>query len=59
MDCDLKNMDDCVKAAEGLIEYAANSFPNQFSFETGLGLTPLGIGYSQTDPLYYIGLTPA
>ncbi|XP_018016674.1 uncharacterized protein LOC108673369 [Hyalella azteca] len=47
--CSLTTMDDCVLAASGLLDYAKESFSTQFSFQnnTGLGLTPLGIAFSQ------------
>ncbi|XP_018008251.1 uncharacterized protein LOC108665956, partial [Hyalella azteca] len=54
--CSLTAMEDCVKAAGGLLDYAKESFSTQFSFQNNTGLTPLGIAFSQYASIKYIGL---
>src|SRR3989339_13967 len=54
--CDLKNLGNCTQAANGLLDYATNNFSTQYSFTTGQGLTPLGVGFSTYIPIRYIGL---
>ncbi|KAK9501772.1 hypothetical protein O3M35_012443 [Rhynocoris fuscipes] len=56
--CSLIAIDDCIKAASGLLDYAKDNFPAQISFKNNTGLTPLGIAFSQYNPIEYLGLTP-
>ncbi len=56
--CDMQHMDNCVKTANGLLSYATDNFPTQFSFKDNTGLTPLGLGFAQYKPMSYTGLTP-
>lgn len=56
--CDLKNMDNCVKAASGLLDYAKTRFPTQISFQPDKGLFPLGSGFITHSPVTEYGLTP-
>lgn len=56
--CSLQNMDNCINAASGMLDYAVDNFPNQISFQNNTGLTPLGIGWASYQPIYYVGLTP-
>ena len=56
--CSLSAMSDCISAASGMLDYARNDFPTQFSFKDNTGLTPLGAGFMKYNPIYYIGLTP-
>lgn len=51
-------MDQCIKAASGLLDYARDNFSTQFSFQNNTRLTPLGIAFSQYTPIEYIGLIP-
>lgn len=55
--CDLQHMDNCVKAANGLLNYANSDFPTQFSFTDNKGLTPLGLGFATYKPISYLKLT--
>lgn len=58
--CDLKNMEKCVKTADGLLSYATDNYPNQISYsDGGKGLEPLGLGFAHYTPIRYIGLTPS
>lgn len=57
--CSLKRMDDCTKAANGLLAYASDIFPTQFNVDDQKGLVPLGIGFSETRPIEFLGLKPA
>ncbi|KAL0218222.1 hypothetical protein RCL1_009070 [Eukaryota sp. TZLM3-RCL] len=59
LSCDLKNMKNCVSAASGLLNYAQSDFTKQFNFGKGVGLTPLGTGFTEHRPIKYIGLTPS
>ncbi|KAL0224609.1 hypothetical protein RCL1_002521 [Eukaryota sp. TZLM3-RCL] len=59
LSCDLKNMKNCVSAASGLLDYAKTDFTTQFSFAKGVGLTPLGTGFTEHRPIKYVGLTPS
>ncbi len=54
--CSLAAMDKCIKAANGLLDYAKNNFQTQFSFKDGKGLTPLGVGFIHYVPIEFIGL---
>ncbi len=54
--CSLSAMTYCVKAANGLLDYAKNNFPKQFSFQDNKGLSPLGVGFIQYVPIEFIGL---
>lgn len=54
--CSLSAMDKCIKAANGLLDYAKNDFATQFSFKDGKGLTPLGVGFIDYFPIEFIGL---
>lgn len=56
--CDIQHMDNCVKAANGLLTYATDYFSTQFSFVNNTGLTPLGLGFLQYKNMNYLGLTP-
>ncbi|WP_039456761.1 hypothetical protein [Candidatus Jidaibacter acanthamoebae] len=56
--CDLKAMDNCIKAASGLLDYAVNDFSTQISFKNNTGLTPLGTGFAHSEKIDHIGLTP-
>ena len=56
LSCSLQNMDACMGASNGLLTYAESDFNNQFSFETGEGITPLGEGFTKHHPIRYIGL---
>lgn len=56
LSCDIQHMDDCTRAADGLLAYARNDFPNQFSFEHNTGLTALGLGFASYEPIYRLGL---
>ncbi|KAL0225008.1 hypothetical protein RCL1_002920 [Eukaryota sp. TZLM3-RCL] len=58
LSCDLKNMKNCVSAASGLLDYAKTDFTTQFNFAKGVGLTPLGTGFTEHRPIKYVGLTP-
>ncbi|KAL0210519.1 hypothetical protein RCL1_004955 [Eukaryota sp. TZLM3-RCL] len=59
LSCDSKNMKNCVSAASGLLNYAQSDFTKQFNFGKGVGLTPLGTGFTEHRPIKYIGLTPS
>lgn len=59
LSCDLQHMDNCVKAANGLLNYAVDNFPKQVSFNPDKGLVPLGPGFIKHDPIAEYGLTPA
>lgn len=58
LSCDLQHMDNCVKAANGLLTYAVDNFPKQISFNPDKGLVPLGSGFIHHDPISEYGLTP-
>ena len=51
-------MKDCEHTADGLLDYAKDDFGTQFSFKDNVGLTPLGLSFSHSIPIDYIGLTP-
>ncbi|XP_043472600.1 uncharacterized protein LOC122505183 isoform X2 [Leptopilina heterotoma] len=55
--CSLLTMTNCISAASGLLDYARDEFTKQFSFQTNTGLTPLGIAFTQYNPIEYIGLS--
>lgn len=57
LSCSIQAMDDCVKVADGLLDYARNDFANQISFLNNTGLTSLGRGFITYTPIDYIGLT--
>jgi tetratricopeptide (TPR) repeat protein len=56
--CDMQNMVNCVRVADGMLDYAKDNFPNQINFNptTSKGLVPLGIGFSEYIPIGLIGL---
>ena len=56
--CNLNNMNDCTKAASGMLDYAKYNFSTQISYENNTGLTSLGTGFMEHQPINYIGLTP-
>lgn len=58
LSCDIQHMDNCVKAASGLLNYAVEYFPQQISFNPDKGLVPLGTGFLKHDPITEYGLTP-
>ncbi len=58
LSCDLQHMDNCVKAANGMLNYAVENFPKQISFNPDNGLVPLGTGFVKHDPIAEYGLTP-
>ncbi len=58
LSCDLQHMGNCVKAANGLLTYAVDDFPQQVSFNPDKGLVPLGNGFVTHDPITEYGLTP-
>lgn len=47
----LTAMENCIKAASGLPDYAKDNFSTQFSFQNNTGFTPLGIAFSQYTPI--------
>lgn len=56
--CNIQDMENCIKAASGMLEYAKSNFTAQFSFQNNTGLTPLGAGFASYEPINYIGITP-
>lgn len=56
--CDLDNLDACKATASGLLDYARDYFPDQYSVVTGENVTTLGFGFYTSKPLRYVGLTP-
>ncbi|KAK9501773.1 hypothetical protein O3M35_012444 [Rhynocoris fuscipes] len=57
--CSLTAIDNCVKAASGLLDYAKNDFSTQISLPQKPDVfTPLGVAFSQFIPIEHIGLTP-
>jgi hypothetical protein len=56
--CSLNNMQNCLSAADGMLDYAVDNFTTQVSFENNIGLTPLSVGLMPTppDPMRYLGL---
>lgn len=58
LSCSIQDMANCIKAANGLLNYAQSNFPQQFSFANNTGLTPLGVGFIDYEPIRYLGVTP-
>ncbi len=58
LSCDMDNTDACKRAASGLLDYASNNFPNQFSLSQGTNITTLGFGFYDKQPIQHIGLVP-
>ncbi|MEQ9115369.1 MAG: hypothetical protein RLN62_01060 [Rickettsiales bacterium] len=56
--CALSKIDDCVKTADKMLDYAKDNFPTQFSFKDDSGLVPLGVGFTDPKTIKYAGLIP-
>lgn len=56
LSCSLQNMQNCVNAANNLLNYASELFPSQISFLNNTGLTPLGQSFITMNPIKYLGL---
>jgi hypothetical protein len=54
--CSSGDMNDCINIADGLLNYAVNDFPNQYSFSEQKGLESFGLGFAEYLPIEYIGL---
>ena len=63
LNCSMKDMTNCIKAAEGLLDYASsqgthttNGFEKQFDLSQNENLEPFGIGFADTMDMELIGL---
>lgn len=41
-----------------MLNYAQNDFQKQFDLAQGSNLVPLGVGFIESEPMEYFGLTP-
>lgn len=55
--CSIQSMNSCVKAAEGLLNYAKNNFTQQFSFNPAHNLYQIKYQFDY-QPAIYFGVTP-
>jgi hypothetical protein len=54
--CNIYNMNDCVRVANGVFKYAADVFPKQFSLKDQQGFDSLGLNFIKYTPIDMIGL---
>lgn len=58
LSCSFSDMTACISAASGMLTYAQNDFQKQFSLTSGTNLAPLGLGFTEYQPIMYVGITP-